>query len=445
MKKVGLLTCSLLVSLAIALAFQISSGKKQRIEQSRLVGTICEFVQHQAQIGATRSVFDAAHSLLRLNTVEGSASVVLREGLNEYGSRLTQPEEARMFKRDCVLSGLSDARLEFAFEVPPFWTARLLGIFLLSFVLIHVFALGLSFGVSALTKRIAAAISNEVSSSLQLDSSTADGKNDGSAIFKFLASVLSSKVGEVKPKVDELKKSIAESNAKALSEATQKMQALGEAERGREFAKAVRQVKHDIRGPLSALKVYASRVAKGSEEAQYFGAIISRIEQIVSDLDNKEGIASAPEELAVEVAEAAISTILAEKIGELAASTDISFSFSYDSESLSPILVHRTHFRRVISNIVQNSIEALGGKGEVAVTARRCGDKVLIKVSDSGCGIPADIQNKVFDEFFTFGKSHGSGLGLAHAKSCLTRWQGSITLNRRQMDKERRLSWACQL
>lgn len=426
MRRLGALASTLLVSICIAVGFQSMSRTNHRAEQSRLVDTICEFVQHQAQIGATRSVFDAAHSLLRLNAAADSASVVLHEGLSEYGTRLTQPEHVELFKRHCVLSGLADARLEFAFREPSLWTARLAGIFLLSFALINLFVLSLSVGISALSARIAAAISDEVSSSLQLDSPTAKPKVKPPATLKFLASILSSKVLENKPKVDELKKSISESNAKVLSEATQKIHALGEAEKGRQFAKAVRQVKHDIRGPLSALKVFSGRVSMGSEEAQCFGAIISRIEQIISDLDNKEGIASQPEDLAVEVAEVAISEILAEKNGELSESGHIRFSFSYEAEALSPILVHRTHFRRAIANIVQNSVEALNGTGKIAVTAKREGEELLIEISDNGCGMPTDIQNKIFDEFFTFGKSRGSGLGLAHAKSCLTRWRGSI-------------------
>lgn len=426
MRKLGVFVLSLLVSVCIAVGFQSISRNSLRAEQSRLVDTVCEFVQHQAQIGATRAVFDAAHSLLRLNTTADSASVMLREGLSEYGTRLTQPESVELFRRDCILSGLSDARLEFAFREPSFWTARLLGIFLLSFALINLFALGLSLGISALSRRIATAISDEVSTSLQLDSHRAKTHTSSPAILKLLASVLSSKVLEIKPKVDELKKNISESNAKALSEATQKTVALGEAERGRQFAKAVRQVKHDIRGPLSALKVFAGRVSMGSEESQYFGAIISRIEHIITDLDNKEGIVSVPEDLGLEVAEAAISVILAEKMGELSESSHVTFSFSYNPEALSPVRVHRTHFRRVIANIVQNSIEALEGTGEIGVSAKRDGDELLIEVSDNGCGMPAQIQSKIFDEFFTFGKSRGSGLGLAHANSCLTRWNGSI-------------------
>lgn len=428
MRKFGVVALCLLVSASIAIGFQSLSRNNQRTEQSRLVDTVCEFVQHQAQIGATRGAFDAAHSLLRLNSAADTASVVLREGLSEYGTRLTQPENVELFRRECVLSGLADTRLEFAFKVPQFWTASLLGIFLLSFALINLFAMGLSLGISVLSARIAAAISDEVSESLQLDSPRTKSKTNSPAILKLLASVLSSKVLEIKPKVDELKKTISESNAKALSEATLKLQALGEAERGRQFAKAVRQVKHDIRGPLSALKVFASRITKGSEESQYFGAIISRIEQIILDLDNKEGIVSVPEELAVEVAEVAISVILAEKMGELAESSDIKFSFSYAPEALSPVFVHRTHFHRLISNIVQNAIEALGDTGEIAVLAKRNGDELLIEISDNGCGMPAHVQGKIFDEFFTFGKSRGSGLGLAHAKSCLTRWCGLINV-----------------
>jgi hypothetical protein len=53
---------------------------------------------------------------------------------------------------------------------------------------------------------------------------------------------------------------------------------------------------------------------------------------------------------------------------------------------------------------------------------------VFISVTDNGKGIPADILPKLGNAGETYGKPHGTGLGLHHAKLCLQQWDGSISI-----------------
>jgi signal transduction histidine kinase len=58
------------------------------------------------------------------------------------------------------------------------------------------------------------------------------------------------------------------------------------------------------------------------------------------------------------------------------------------------------------------------GKGTITVTTRREGDEVIVKIADSGTGIPPEIRDRVFDQFFTtkaVGKGTGQGLSIAHS------------------------------
>jgi len=54
--------------------------------------------------------------------------------------------------------------------------------------------------------------------------------------------------------------------------------------------------------------------------------------------------------------------------------------------------------------------------------------EVVIRISDTGIGIPPEILQKVFEPFVTHGKSHGTGLGMAIAKSIVTAHQGKISV-----------------
>jgi signal transduction histidine kinase len=72
---------------------------------------------------------------------------------------------------------------------------------------------------------------------------------------------------------------------------------------------------------------------------------------------------------------------------------------------------------QVFTNIIDNAVQAMDGKGTLELGARRLGDEVEVTIADSGPGIPPDIAAKVFDPFFTTkpqGVGTGLGLHIAH-------------------------------
>jgi signal transduction histidine kinase len=93
---------------------------------------------------------------------------------------------------------------------------------------------------------------------------------------------------------------------------------------------------------------------------------------------------------------------------------------------------------KVMENLVSNAIKYTPEGGEVTVRIAHGGeDEVLILVRDSGIGIPADEQDKLFREFFraSNAKRHtadGSGLGLALVKKTVERHSGRLNLDSRE-------------
>ena len=88
----------------------------------------------------------------------------------------------------------------------------------------------------------------------------------------------------------------------------------------------------------------------------------------------------------------------------------------------------------ILHILVENAIDAVGGVGNVTVRTRLARDlssddveRVVIEVSDSGPGIPADRIDRVFDPHYTT-KPHGSGMGLAFARKLATDNRGEIVL-----------------
>src|SRR5262249_46151947 len=72
---------------------------------------------------------------------------------------------------------------------------------------------------------------------------------------------------------------------------------------------------------------------------------------------------------------------------------------------------------RVIHNLVRNAIEAMGElEGTLTVRVRREASELVLSVSDTGRGVPKEIEGTLFQSFVTAGKRRGTGLGLAIVK-----------------------------
>ncbi|MCM8819079.1 MAG: HAMP domain-containing histidine kinase [Candidatus Omnitrophica bacterium] len=99
-------------------------------------------------------------------------------------------------------------------------------------------------------------------------------------------------------------------------------------------------------------------------------------------------------------------------------------------ESLKIVKVDRHKIERVLSNLIQNSIDAVKeNKGEIIIKTKDIGDSFQIIVKDNGCGIPEKNFDKIFDIFFTTKGSRGTGFGLAIVKKVVEEHNGKIEVD----------------
>jgi signal transduction histidine kinase len=103
-------------------------------------------------------------------------------------------------------------------------------------------------------------------------------------------------------------------------------------------------------------------------------------------------------------------------------------------ENLPKVLMDRFYVQRAVANLVQNAIKFTPDGGKVSVCVQRVGGKdncVTVSVSDTGIGIPADEQDKVFEKYYrspSAAGTKGSGLGLAVVKAVAVAHSGSVEL-----------------
>ena len=188
---------------------------------------------------------------------------------------------------------------------------------------------------------------------------------------------------------------------------------------------------HDFKNPFSIISLGSTIIERRYKEDPKVAKICENIESQINRMVNMANdlAAFARGDSQIEVSEV--------KIDEL---------FNYFRELNTPFFKDQTvelimqgngtslqgdasKLMRVLQNLISNSIEALHSAdidGKVTVTATE-NDKVLtLTVADNGPGIPVDIRDKFFEPFVTHGKSDGTGLGTAIAKSIVTAHRGEI-------------------
>ena len=107
----------------------------------------------------------------------------------------------------------------------------------------------------------------------------------------------------------------------------------------------------------------------------------------------------------------------------------IEVSRCYDC-NLPQINAYGSELNQVWTNLIDNAIDAMNGKGRLEITTVRDCNSVRVTITDSGTGIPPEIQSRIFESFFTtkpVGK--GTGLGLDTVRRIVeNRHQGTIAL-----------------
>ena len=191
------------------------------------------------------------------------------------------------------------------------------------------------------------------------------------------------------------------------------------------------QVAHDIRSPLAAL----GAAAKGLEllpveQRSLIEGSVSRMQGIADDLLQRYRAPSAGQaaaKTAIYALGGLIEQVLSEKRLQHKDKTGLKIEFNASPVEIKA-LVEPKELQRLLSNLINNSVEAFAGPGKVEVSLSALDGKVLIEVKDNGKGIPPEILAKLGRKGETHGKAGGTGLGLYHARVSVESWGGSLKI-----------------
>jgi anti-sigma regulatory factor (Ser/Thr protein kinase) len=202
-----------------------------------------------------------------------------------------------------------------------------------------------------------------------------------------------------------------------------------------------RQVSHDIRSPLSALNMIVTSLKELPEEKRL---IIRNAAQRINDIANgllqqSKGFEKKAQLGAVKSGTLANPIMLVALLDAIVSEKRIQFRERMEIDIQGDLnqgyglfaRVNPVEFARVISNLVNNSVEAMANGGRVNIAIRGYKDQVAVIVSDTGKGIPAEVLARLGERGVTHGKEgtqSGSGLGVYHAREMVEKAGGKLSI-----------------
>lgn len=100
-----------------------------------------------------------------------------------------------------------------------------------------------------------------------------------------------------------------------------------------------------------------------------------------------------------------------------------------DLADIPPIDGHPVKLREVLTNILFNAVDAMPDGGRISIRTTHQEGTVFLSVTDTGIGMPADVQSRIFDPFFSTKGTLGTGLGLSVAYGIVGQHGGHITVD----------------
>ncbi len=208
--------------------------------------------------------------------------------------------------------------------------------------------------------------------------------------------------------------------------------ALARAERERAWREMARQVAHEIKNPLTPLKLSLQnlRAAWKAQVPDFAQQLEESVDLTIGQIDLLARIATNFSQFAGKpsraVAHLDLNAILREVV-ELFRPTAPNVTFVEDLESnLGPVNGDRDEVSRAFTNLVKNAIQAMPGGGMLTITTRNEGFQIGVRIRDTGVGIPEDMKSRMFEPYFST-KTEGTGLGLGIVRRVVEDMNGRIT------------------
>jgi signal transduction histidine kinase len=210
-------------------------------------------------------------------------------------------------------------------------------------------------------------------------------------------------------------------------------------ERESAWREMARQVAHDIKNPLTTMKLSMQQLDRLSGNPEQAAAYLRKaITRLIEQIDSLAQIASEFSMFAnLDIREKPpmeLNNVVESVYDLFSEQQNVSLELKMPDE-LFIINGDKNHLIRVFNNLVINAIQAVPSdrKGRIVVSLSKRDNKAVVRINDNAGGIPPEIRERVFEPNFTT-KTSGSGLGLAICRKIVESHDGEIYFETRDDD-----------
>lgn len=190
-------------------------------------------------------------------------------------------------------------------------------------------------------------------------------------------------------------------------------------------------VAHEINNPLAGIRSGLQRLRRRVQEDPHVGLYFDTFTDALGRMEKAvQGLLQFARATEVTVGPIPLAPVVAEAI-ELATPRSLETGVTFLTqipEDLPLVLGDRARLREVFLNLFLNACDAMEGGGELRVMGEKVRNQVVVRVQDTGPGVPPELEEKIFLPFFTTKRDKGTGLGLAMARAAMREMGGDLRL-----------------
>lgn len=234
---------------------------------------------------------------------------------------------------------------------------------------------------------------------------------------------------------------MATSISRRLREREEKLKQLNEllTEKDRIKSEYVLRVTHDIKEHISAIQGCLEPVTAGitgplnAKQTDLLGRAVQRTEKLILFIRALLEITRIKLSKKIEMRHFSVKEMIASAINSVdakAKAKGIVISFDIDP-AIDTMMGAQIYLEEAVTNILANSVKYTPRNGKIDISVKDEGDSILVRLADTGIGIPPEEIDKVFDEFHRASNAveierDGTGLGLSIARQIIERHNGRI-------------------
>ena len=207
---------------------------------------------------------------------------------------------------------------------------------------------------------------------------------------------------------------------------------LAAAERELAWKEMAKQVAHEIRNPLTPMKLAAQHLVQAYHDgAANIGKLIEQVSAtIIEQVESLSRIATEFSHFARmpkrNLTMLNLAPILRDTTSMFVHHKNITFEI--ECENLPNMYADREELQRCFTNIIRNAVQSMKDNGRIIIHALSSGGNITITISDNGSGIDPVILPRIFEPNFST-KTEGMGLGLAIVKKIIDDLHGEIEIS----------------